>query len=132
MLPQTNARLISITTDGTSEDWDEPAGPAGPAKWSGNEDAYVTEKIRTNFPTGAGALGKRKDMQIRVSGNLRDTTGAPVTINTGDIITFEWRGVTHARRVMDWEAPMMPSLPLQNYVKLHLNPEAVETALESE
>lgn len=130
MLPQTNARLISITTDGQSADWDQPAGPEGPAKWQGVTDAYVLENVRTAYAAGPGPMVKTRDIQIIISGTLRDTTGQPLSIQTGDIVTYEWRGTMHTRRVMEYSAPLMPSLPLQNYVRLHLNPEAVETALE--
>lgn len=132
MLPQTNARLISITLTGSSEDWDQPAGAAGATKWQGNEDAYVIEKVRTVYDTGTGALVKRRDIQIIISGTLRDTAGQPLDIGTGDILTYQWRGVTHTRRVMEINGAFMPTLPLHNFVRVHLNPEAVETAMESQ
>jgi hypothetical protein len=132
MLPQTNARLISITTEGSSEDWDQPAGPASAAKWTGNEDAYVMIKINTRYSTTAGALAQQRDVRIIISGNLTDTDGNPLEIDAGDIFTYQWRGVTHSRKVMEWSAPYDPNLLLNDFVTVHLNPEALETALESE
>lgn len=131
MLPQSNARLISIQTDGVSEDWDRPAGPAGPAKWQGNEDAYVIEKVRTAY-TGDGPMAKTRDVQIIISASLRGVDGNPLIIATGDIFTYQFRGITHTRRVMEFNGAFMPILPAHNFVRVHLNPEALETALEGE
>lgn len=132
MLPQTNARLISIAPPGATEDWDQPAGPTGTPKWQGNTDAYVLEKVRTVYAQGTGAMVKQRDIRIIIAGTLKDAAGQPLTINTGDVVTYRWRGTTHARRVMDYSAPDLPSVPLQNYVTVHLNPEAVETAMENQ
>lgn len=126
MLPQTNARLLSIQSDGTSEDWEAAAG-AGTPKWSGNADAYVIEKVRTSFSQNEGALIKFREIQIIVSAAMLDAVGDPLDILTGDIVTWMKRGQTHTRRVMDYTDADMPELPgSMLYRRLHMEPQKLE------
>lgn len=132
MLPQTNARLVSISTDGSSEDWDQPVGAAGAPKWQGDSDAYVQEKVRTVFSDREGALKKFRDVTVIIpSAVAAGGSQGTLVVQTGDIVTYIFRGIQHTRRVMDYSAPYLPNMNVPQYVKLHMNPEPVETALES-
>lgn len=132
MLPQVNAILISINTDGATEDWAAGPGAPGPAIWSGSSDAYVMEKIRTVYSQSAGGLLKEKEVTIIISSNLTDINGNTLTVNTGHIFTYSYRGTMYTRRVMDYSAPYLPGIGLQEYIRVNLNPAAMELALEAE
>lgn len=131
MLPQTNARLVSIAT-GTSvqsEDWDQPAGSATAYKWQGDEDAYIEETVRTVYAQQAGALVKVRDIQLTVSDTLADS----VDIQTGDILSYLFKDIMHTRRIMEYESPYLPTIPaFQRYTTLHLNPEPLEIGTENQ
>lgn len=123
MPPQTNSALIQISSDGQSDDWDVTQA-TGSAVWSGSADAYVQEKIRTNFSQSAGALVKTKDLQI-----VLDMPFAG-RINTGHVLSFTWRGQTISRRVMEYNGADMGGVP--NYRRFHLHPEPLEISLEND
>lgn len=132
MLPQANAQLTSIDTGASVEDWDTPASAGTTNIWSGATDAYVIEKVRTVYAGNEGGLLKQKDIRIIISSNLVDDSGNPLQVNPDDVVTYVFRNTTHVRHVEDMEAPYLPGLGIQEYIILHLRPEAVETALESE
>lgn len=132
MLPQVNARVLAITTAGSSEDWDQPAGPTGAVKWQGDTDAYVIDKIRTVYDMRQGGMTKVRDTTIRISSTLMDANGAAIDLNQGDIITYTFQGQQHSRKLMEFQNPFLPGLAIQEYIVLHLNPAAQEVALESE
>jgi hypothetical protein len=123
MPPQTNSTLIQISNDGQSDDWDVVQS-SGPTVWSGSAGAYVQEKVSTNFSQNEGSLVKSKDLQIVLDMPFAER------INTGHILSFQWRGQTHSRRVMEYNGADFPGVP--NYRRFHLHPEPIEIELEND
>jgi hypothetical protein len=119
MLPQTNATLLSVSKDGSTPDWDTPGSAPAPL-WTGNERAYVQEKVRKNFSQAAGAMMATKDLQLVLPALLARAIG----IDSGHVLTFTWRNQTFARRVMEYNGADMAGVP--NYMRYHLNPESLE------
>ena len=132
MLPQINAEMLGVFTTGASEDWDQDAAE-GNAKWSGDEGVYVIEKIRTNFSQSEGSLVKTRDIQIVISATLTGIDGQPLIIETGDYVTYKFRDQLHTRKVMEFSGAASPvGFNIPEYLRLHMNPEAVETAMEQQ
>lgn len=78
-LPAANATITSVADGGFSEDYDATA-TAGTAKWTGNEDCYVVEQIRTVLaPDG---LNRLKTIYLVVPADL----GA--TVESGDTVAY--------------------------------------------
>lgn len=80
LLPQSNARLLTITRGGTTEDYDSPAG-SPITVWRGNWDAYVQQKIRSNF-NDQGRLDRVLEVTLIIPADL------PVQVEPGDIVTY--------------------------------------------
>lgn len=131
MLPQVNARLLQISSGGIAGDWDQPAGP-GLAKWQGDADAYVQERVRTALPTAPGAVIRVKDTSIVISSDLVDEEGNSILIASGDVFTFTFRGITHQRVASDEVSAYLPGMAIQEYVRVHFTNEAPEQELETE
>lgn len=135
MLPQTNATLFSIVagTSVQSEDWDVAQGTTGSTvKWQGGSDAYVMEKVRTGFAGNEGALQRAKDVTMIIPSNLVMTDNNPLTLEEGDIFTYQFRGVIQSRRVMEYSAPTLPGANVAEYVRVSMTPEPVEDPLSEQ
>jgi hypothetical protein len=78
-LPLANARLTKVAGGGASEDFDQPAGAAA-AKWSGDEDAYLVEKL-VNSVTPQGLDQLRQDYLVIPAGLAGNVT-------TDDQVTY--------------------------------------------
>lgn len=104
MLPQSNATLTQVLAPGFSED-DDYAGVDGDLKWSGSEDAYVDDVIRTQFAQTAGILNKARDTRIILSAEL------PVTIDIGDVLLYTFRGQPLKRKVTDFDSRELVGIP---------------------
>lgn len=128
-LPQSNATLLMVSQVGASEDWDA-TDATGSMLWSGLADAYVQEKIRTNFSQTSGALTKSKDLQIVLPATMYDNDGNQLNLNSGDVLTFQWRGQTHSRRIIEYNGAVLAGIP--NYLRVHLRPEPLEISLEND
>lgn len=103
-LPQANARLTKIAGPGFSEDAELPA-TEGATRWEGASDAYVTEKIITS--TAQGRLDRLKRTTIIIPGDLRP----PVALAQGDAVTYSYAGESFTRRVIDFQAHLLPGVP---------------------
>lgn len=99
-LPQSNAKLLSISSPGFSPDGDLPAGDATP-KWTGSSDAYVVESLVTS--TAAGRLDLFDVDSIVVPGDLRPS----VSIDRGDQVSFDYAGTTRTRTVLNVRARLL-------------------------
>ena len=100
ILPQSNARLKSISSAGTAEDFDQAEG-AGGSKWSGDADAYYSEKRqRVTGPDGSSVVVTRS---LIIPGDL-----AAIEIVDGDVCSILFRGQTQSvevRKVERREGP---------------------------
>lgn len=112
-LPQVNARLKSIVPPGGSEDYDNP-GSAGTPKWAGDIGAYVTESVIQS--TSQGRLDRLKRTAIVIPGDLRPA----VDLATGDVLTYDYAGLTHSRKVVDFQAHLLPTARAFATVKVEL------------
>jgi hypothetical protein len=126
MLPQSNGRLIRVSTDGTSEDWDLDAG-AGAPRWQGAEDIYIVTKIRRSFSQGEGALVSFETMTILIDDTLTDRDGRRMEFTPGDILTYEDSyGKQYTRRIMDDTNPTLPQIPAgQTFRSLHMEDQRI-------
>jgi hypothetical protein len=115
-LPQSNARLTSIHVAGASEDYDLSEGQ-GAVKWTGDEDAYVIERVTTTF-AAQGALQKIRDINVIIPDSLLDVDGDPLVVKTGDIVSYKFEGGNHTRRVLEYTHAYLPGV--SKYMRLHL------------
>lgn len=113
MLPQINARLLSINADAQSEDWDESAG-AGTPKFEGPVGIYYTMTINTVFSESESGLVRFRTDVLRLDETL------PVDIEIGDIFNYtDNAGKSHTNRVQVLTHPSLPQIPLgMTYVKV--------------
>lgn len=126
MLPQINAQLLTIESDGPSDDWDTSAGVGG-LKWQGSVGIYAIERIRTVFAQNEGSLVKFKDINLIIDSSLKTQDGDPLEILTGDILTYQQGSRTVTRRVMDYQNHYLPAIPAEmRYSRVHLEPQKVE------
>jgi hypothetical protein len=123
MLPQTNARITTVRAAGASEDYDLTEGQ-GAVKWSGDEDAYVVERVTTTF-AAEGALNKIRDINVIIPDSLVDVADQPLVVKTGDIVTYTFEGATHTRRVLEYTHAYLPGV--SRYMRLHLELSNLET-----
>jgi hypothetical protein len=134
MLPQTNARLLSIAGDPSpSEDWDVSAGPTGGSiVWAGDEDAYVDEKVTVSYANIAGGQIRQRRVTLIIPADLVDGDNDALTLQTGQVVTYNYRGTNNSRRILDYAAPHLPGMGLSiyEYVKLDLDPTPVEVTVE--
>lgn len=103
-LPQVNARLKSIEGGGFTEDYDAPA-TVGTLKWEGDTGVYVTESVMQS--TASGRLDRFKRTTVIIPGNLRPV----VDLQSGDMLTYDYAGTEFKRKVVDYQAHMLPGLP---------------------
>lgn len=81
MLPQSNARLLSVTraATGSTEDYDRPA-TGEPTVWTGNIDAYVQRKMTSVF--------SENELKRLLVVTLLVDDALPVPLEDGDILTY--------------------------------------------
>ena len=115
LLPQSNARLISVSRGGLTEDYDRPAGSNSPV-WQGNMDAYVQQDIVSNFGD-RGELNRVLKVTLFISGDI------PITVRAGDTVVYEAGNpnnpVTLAGRVQTVGTPAFLAM-LPDYYKCAL------------
>lgn len=99
MLPQVNARVLSITGEGDSVDYDY-AGGAGASLWSGTSDAYYSETARLDVANG---------QLNRVSADFLIVDELPIDPAIVSSVTFEYEGAEQTRRIT--EVGHRPSIP---------------------
>ena len=122
MLPQINGRLLSISSDSQSDDWDESAG-AGTPKFVGPTGIYYTMTINNAFSESEGALVRFRTDVLRLDETL------PVDIEVGDIFTYtDNRGKPHTNRVQLVTNPSLPQIPAgMTYIKVTMEAQRVES-----
>lgn len=106
-LPQTNARLLTVTARAGAEDYGDPA-EAGEEKFAGVAGAYFQEKRRRNLgPNGVSIVVER-------SLTLRSSAPA-VDFEEGDVVELErrlagaWSPITAT--IADVETAETPGIP---------------------
>lgn len=122
MLPQINARLLSINADSQSSDWDESAG-AGTPKFQGPVGIYYTMTINNVFSENEGALVRFRTDVLRLDETL------PVDILVGDIFNYtDNRSKPHTNRVQLVTNPSLPQIPMgMTYIKVTMEAVRVES-----
>lgn len=102
MLAQENARMLSISGEGDSADYDY-AGGAGASLWAGVTYAYYSETARLD--TADGQLN-------RTSADFLLVDDLPIDPAVGISVTFEYEGVQQTRRVTEvGHRPSIPGIP---------------------
>jgi hypothetical protein len=102
MLPQTNARLTRIAGAGTAADWDLP-GAAGAEKWSGDADAYYSEKRERVYRGGDTDLVLRRT--LIVESRFVDQ------LDNDDLVTFTYQGAEQSAAVKLIERRDLEDMP---------------------
>lgn len=106
-LPQTNARLLTVTARAGSEDYGDPA-EAGDEKFSGLAGAYFQEKRRRDVGSSGVSIVVERSLTLRSS--------APaVGFEEGDVVELErrrgseWEPITAT--IADVETAETPGIP---------------------
>lgn len=106
-LPETNGRLVSITGEGTSEDWDSAEGQEVATRWSGGRAVYVVEEaVQLDGESLNEVTRTRIVMPVELG----------LLVSQGDTLTFDFRGETrtgHARDVQVHEVADEASVTLE-------------------
>lgn len=121
-LPQANVRLLKISSPGQAADFNRPAG-AAVDKWTGDEGAYLQEKLVSNLATSQGGeLNRVKSSTLIMPGNLSPS----IDLATGDVVTFKMRDgasgqwVTTTREIQNIASAIPPMAGLLRTVRLSL------------
>lgn len=114
-LPQSNARLLSVTRGEYSEDYDRPETVAAPV-WQGNIDAYLQEKLLSTFNQG-GELLRVVQVTIIISSDIE------TVLQTGDLLSYlpNSSGTPRAGKIQNVITPSELAY-LSDYYKCALEP----------
>lgn len=127
-LPQSNATLTEVLSETTVEDWDH-VETDGPAIWTGAQDCYVDQSMRTVYDASAGDLKHVQDLKLYLPNGWAEDQGFHWTSGLDVLITFG--DLSHRHRIMEVNAPVMPDEgPISwipgHPVTLHLDPSPIE------